>query len=370
MNREEALKEITTGILEPAMTEAISSLETEFHAQKEQLIEAFIGSFREMSLKIKAMQDKGNKAPIAYIHYSLLRSSILQQRYTYLVEAYSEEWYSDEAECLSLYDASWAFKSFVSLQQMLSQKLKMYFKLFHPGDGERVMLTYVPYYHQFIVAIARMAICQAMDLPEAQQIAKADTFRVRIGEFKDISEDIYVCHQKSGTLKSLRKLQRQAGQLAYRAFTGITLHGQNLDNTEMRYADFRLSHLTECRIRGCVMIGTRWTGSTLCSTDFSYSLVSDADFRHCDLRGASFSHVSGKGFRDNLNCSPGLQGISFAHANLEGADFTGATLYNADFEGANLRGAVFPEEDVLKYNLNDQQLKSIIMVPREEGREA
>ncbi|OAB35934.1 pentapeptide repeat-containing protein [Paenibacillus glacialis] len=368
MNREEILQEVTSSMLEPAIAEAISVLEAEFQTQKHQLIEGFIHSFREMCLQIQHMQDTGEKAPIGYIHYSLLRTSILQGKYTYLIEAYSEDWYGDEDECLNIYDASWAFKSFVPLQERLAQKLKMYFGLFNPGDSERLMLTYIPYYHQFIVAIARMAVCQAMELPEAQQIAKSDTFRVRIGEFKDISEDIYISDLKVGTLESVKRLQREECQLAYGALAGLTLQGHNLDNTEMRYADLRRSHLIECQIRGSILIGTRWGGSTLCSTDFSYSLISDADFSHCDLRGASFCHASGEDFNDPLYRSPGLQGISFAHANLEDTDFRGASLYGANFEGANLQGAVFIEEDIAKYRFTDEQLRSIMMPPhKKEG---
>ncbi|MGG4554495.1 pentapeptide repeat-containing protein [Paenibacillus humicus] len=365
MDAEEILDDIKGRILEPAMEEVITALEAEFHHQKEQHIEAFIQSFQNMCIHIKRMQDKGQKAPIAYIHFSFLRTSILQQKYTYLIEAYSEEWYGDENECISFYDASWAYKSFNSLQDMLTQKLKMYFKLFHPGDSERIMLEYIPYFHQFIVAIARMAVCRAVELPEAQQIAKSSCFRARIGEFKDLSEDIYVNDQREMSLESVRKLQQQDTQLAFEALQGLALQSQNLDNTEMRYADLSGSRLIECQFRGCIMIGTRFTGSTLRNSDFSHSLVCDADFSNSDLRGVSFRNVSEKGYRENLYRSPGLQGVSFANANLDGADFRGAALYDANFEGASLREAIFTEQELTRYRLSDQQLNSVTLLSLE-----
>lgn len=359
MNSEQTRQEIIDEILESAMYDAFSILEAEFHTQKDRLIQDFIHSFQQMCVKIKQLQERGGKAPIAYIHYSLLRTSILQQKYTYLIEAYSEEWYGDENECFSWYDASWFYKSFAPLQSLLAQKLKKYFRLFQPDDRERIMLKYIPYYHQFVVAIARLAICQAMELPEAKHIAKSEIFRIRIGEFKDISEDIYVSDSQAKTLQYVRKLQRQDIQLAYEDLTELSLQGQSLDHTEMRYADFRGGQLTNCKLRGCILIGTRWNGAILSQSDFSQSLITDADFSQCDLRETSFRHANGKGFREGLYRSPGLQGIRFTDANLEGADFRGAELFCADFQGANLRGAIFSESDVNKYQLSEEQLQSI-----------
>lgn len=363
MNSEQTRQEIIDEILESAMYDAFSILEAEFYSQKDRLIQDFIHSFQQMCMKIKQLQDKGKKDPVAYIHYSLLRTSILQQKYTYLIEAYSEEWYGDENECISLYDASWFYKSFAPLQSLLAQKLKRYFKLFQPGDSDRIMLKYIPYYHQFVVAIARLAICQAMELPEAKQIAKSDIFRIRIGEFKDLSEDIFVCYPREKTLKYVRKLQSQDIQLAYEDLTGLSLQGHNFDNTEMRYADFRGSQLVNCKLRGCILIGTRWNGAVLAQSDFSQSLIVDTDFSQCDLSESTFRRANGRGFRDGLHCSPGLQGIRFTGANLEGADFREAELYCADFQGANLRRAIFSESDVNKYQLTEEQRQSIVTVP-------
>ncbi|PUA35551.1 pentapeptide repeat-containing protein [Paenibacillus elgii] len=363
MGKEEALLHLREHVLDPALTERISALDADFRQHKRQLAAGFVTSFRELCLKIKAMQERQEKAPIAFIHYSMLRTSIREGANTYLIEAYSDDWYWDTAYCDAAYDAGWAFQGIRPLLSVLDDSRKAYMNILHSADTERLVMQEIGYFDQFVTVLARWAIPEAVKLPEFQQIAKADRLQIRIGEFKDRSEPLYVEDRGQRDVQQIRRRleQKQEADCSYESFRGLPLSLGHYDELDLRYSDFSGSDLTSCTFNGCVLIGTRWHGCRLRHTDFSYSQLCDADFRDCDLKGANFRMADGQGFADKLHRTPGLLGVNFANADLEGANFLHADLPEANFEGANLNQAVFAERDRerLRPWLSEAQIASI-----------
>jgi hypothetical protein len=91
MKRAEAWEHFVTDRAQPGNNEKLMALERYFQLHLEELIAKFLELFREICLKIKAMQSVGAKGKIACITYSMLRSAILDRRPIYLVEAFDKE---------------------------------------------------------------------------------------------------------------------------------------------------------------------------------------------------------------------------------------------------------------------------------------
>ncbi|AIQ11377.1 pentapeptide repeat-containing protein [Paenibacillus durus] len=364
MDKQQALQHFYEHHYLPLLEIQMETLEAEFHHGKAQFISNFTASFQKLCSHILRMQQQGEKEPIAYIHYSFLRTQILEQSCLYMVEAYSGKWYEDQADCRLSYDASWVYTHFTTMLEALEQERKKYMGVLSPADIERLMLESTPFFHQFVSSIMRLAITEAVQTPEYQAIHKAGRLLIRTGEFRDISENLYVEDQKNANTDAVREQLTQAGKeesYIYENIKNLSLPHLHLIEKDLRYNDFSYSDLRGSQFHACVLIGSRWQQTNVEGGSFQGCLLSDADFRYSDLKGANFRGASGQAYRDHGLRVPGLCGLRFEHANLDEADFTDIHSFeHAYFEGASMHGTKIPLKYQQQWKLSDIQRQSIV----------
>ncbi|WP_025684901.1 pentapeptide repeat-containing protein [Paenibacillus maysiensis] len=361
MDKQAALKQIYEHDFVPLLEENLQALEAEFQRNKTILTVDLVSAFREMCQLIKNMQDRNEKAPIGYIHFSMLRTSILDQTYLYVIEAYSDEWYFDQVNCTVTYDASWAFRSIASIIDVLDQKRKPYIRLLNRADVERMVWSSSHYFHQFIATLLRLAVHQMIEMPEYQSIQKAKCLFIRIGEFKDQSEQVYIedlvpLHEND--LKQ-RLLDEGETEHPFENVKGATLRDLRMVEKDLRYSDFGMGDFSNSQFRNCVLLGTTWRNANLRDVDFSGSILSDADFSGSDLRGVHFYAVKGNVFREG-SYRTGLLGIRFTNANLDGVNLVGAHFgEQVDFKGASMQGTMLSKSNQEHFRLSPSQLQMV-----------
>ncbi|MCM3170792.1 pentapeptide repeat-containing protein [Paenibacillus sp. MER 99-2] len=376
MNKEEALTHFNQVVLEPAIHYALSTLRTYVVEHREELIQAFVESIRQLCIQAKMDQEQQGKSSVAFIHCSMLRMSLVNGSYAYLLEAYSEDWYWDSIGCFHEYDATWAFAPLNELQDSLIVEMKRYGGKLNASDAERMILQAAGQFNAFVMTIARMAVPHILNLPEMQALDRSDRFQIRVGEYKDYSEPVHIREGDHRNIQHLRKKISTADGLenAYGDYTSLSLPEGSFDHVDVRYSDFSDADFRKCSFINSVLIGTKWHRSNLSETDLRGSVLTDASFRGCNLKGANLSETSDGGNGDGFaTTSLGLQGISFERANLENADLRGANLAQADFKEANLTGAQVWIHDRDKYEdqWSDKQLASVLWValPTREDKE-
>ncbi|MFA4136154.1 MULTISPECIES: hypothetical protein [unclassified Brevibacillus] len=192
MMKEEALQHLHDQVFLPALAERVAAVQLFFHQHQAQLVDEFVESFRQIANRIKVMQDREELAPVGFIHYSMLRTSIMEGTYTYLVEAYTDQWYWEPVECYARYDANWAFQEISSLIRLLDEQRKKYIGVLHTADVEHMVWKRLDCFSQMVTDLIRIAIQEATKLPEYSEINKAKCLRIRVGEFKDFSEDVHI----------------------------------------------------------------------------------------------------------------------------------------------------------------------------------
>lgn len=361
MKKAEALQHLYEQVALPALEECVAALEFFFLENRERLVADFVEAMRQFAIQIKERQARGAMPAVGFIHLSLLRTSVLDGSNQYLLEAYTDKWYWDEVACFSRYDAGWAFQEISGLLRLLEERRKRYMGVLDAPDVERMVLKELDFFAQFVTALARLSLSEVVRLPEYKQLEKAQRFQIRVGEFKDLSEPIYVEDIQAREEEEARKLleQTKGAQCTHETFANMQLREIKADQLDLRFNDFSSSDLANSEFRQCVLMGTRWIGSKLTNADFRHSLLCDADFRQSDLRGANFTYTDGQTSNDKRYRQPGLLGIRFDQANLEGADFRHSRLYKASFCGANLRQAIFLERDQDRFALTDEQREEI-----------
>ncbi|MEE4568452.1 pentapeptide repeat-containing protein [Paenibacillus polymyxa] len=364
MDKQAALYHFKEHHFTPLLDIQLDRLEAMFDRYQAQLISDFKESFRDLCIHILSMQQQGQKEPVGYIHYSFLRTQMLEQSYLYMVEAYSAEWYEDDSDCKLTYDASWAYAPMSIMLEALEKERKIYMGTITSVDVERLMLESAPLFHQFVSSLMRLGMTEVVQMPEYLAIHKADRVAIRTGEYKDISENLYVEDQEALLADHVREQLIHSSEeepYVYENLKRLSLPHLHLMQKDLRYNDFSHSDLRESQFHTCILIGSMWQRSNLAGGSFQGCLLTDADFRYSNLRDANFSNASGQPYREHGVRVPGLCGLHFEHAILDGADFTDVHSFeHAYFDGASMQGTLVPQKYYQHWKLSEAQLQSIV----------
>lgn len=364
MNKQAALHHFKEHHFTPLLDIQLDRLEAIFHRYQAQLISDFKESFRDLCIHILNMQQQGQKEPIGYIHYSFLRTQMLEQSYLYMVEAYSAEWYEDDSDCKLTYDASWAYGPMSTMLEALEQERKIYMGTITSVDVERLMLESAPLFHQFVNSLLRLGMAEVVQMPEYLAIHKADRVVIRTGEYKDISENLYVEDQEALLADHVREQLIHSSEeepFVYENLKRLSLPHLQLMQKDLRYNDFNHSDLRESQFHTCILIGSSWQRANIEGASFQGCLLTDADFRYSNLKGVHFCGASGQPYREHGVRVPGLCGLHFEHSIMDGADFTNVHSFeHAYFEGASMQGTLVPRKYQQHWKLSEAQCQSIM----------
>jgi hypothetical protein len=374
MNREEVWSHFIENYAQTNSLEKILQLEDEYRLRRDEFVPEFLESFRQICLKVSLMQLNKEKAKISHITYSILRTGLVERQPAYLIEAFNQDWFLDFVECHAKYHPTWAFNNLYRLEMELAQKAKLYLGQINPSQLQRYVLQEAEKYHQYVIDFIRYAMPQAIRLPEFQAVEKDAKFTVRVGEYLNFSEIVYLeDHQDKDPAATKTWMQSYDG-LAYtdEVFTNLDLSGGDYWGINLKYADLSGSNLAQSQMQFCTLTGAKLKHGSLAGSDLSESLIFEADFGECDLRGADFTKADGAaGIRDRANwVKPGFGAVNFRGANLEGANFQNADLrgaifsevhlLNVNFEGAILTNAVFSKETSGHLSLTEEQRRQIV----------
>ncbi|MCB2342178.1 hypothetical protein [Clostridium estertheticum] len=83
-----------------------------------------VSAFNEVCKQAICLQDKQLKGEIRYIYFSLLRTSILENKGEYRVDLYDENWFLDKQESFINIDLNFIFASILSIWKNLRKRKK------------------------------------------------------------------------------------------------------------------------------------------------------------------------------------------------------------------------------------------------------
>ncbi|WP_458296145.1 pentapeptide repeat-containing protein [Paenibacillus jiagnxiensis] len=309
----------------------------QFKETEEQRIQACVEAFRSYCRAIRQEQLQGRKGKIAYITFSMLRTTWLENQPAYLVEASDALWVLDPEPIRFEYDAGWLCSYWLDLQRQLQAAAGEQQASLSALELEQAMLEAALPIHSIFVNVMRLAMRRAVHLPEFQELDRAEVFEVRVGEYLDQSISVY---KEDRTLRDANEVkqwleERREDAYCYQVLTQVELPDGDYSGLDFRYTAFRRVGMKGSRLQRCVLVGTVWRECELDEAGFAYSMLHGADFSGCSLKGAVFDTVTGSA---GYGPDPMLDWEPFGYA---GVDFTGADLKGASFKAARMRGAIF-----------------------------
>lgn len=162
-----------------------------YKSDKDAIEENLISTFDEVCRQAICFQEKQLKGEIKYIYFSLLRTSILENRGEYRIDLYDENWFLDKKECSINIDLNFIFDSISKQSEELKEKKKEYGKNITDMDIENIMLKEIDKYHILAVEFLKGMIGKFIKTSFYEEMKKTEDIMILAGEYMDVAEVIY-----------------------------------------------------------------------------------------------------------------------------------------------------------------------------------
>ena len=137
------------------------------------------------------LQEQGLKGEIKYIYFSLLRTSLLENKGEFRIDLYDERWFLDKLECSVNINLDFIYTSFFKHMEDLKEKKKEHARSITDMEIEEIMLQESNVYHILTVEFFRNFIDELLLVTSFKELKKCEEMKIMAGEFMDAADLIY-----------------------------------------------------------------------------------------------------------------------------------------------------------------------------------
>lgn len=138
-----------------------------------------------------SLQEQGIKGKIQYIYFSLLRTSLLENKGEFRIDLYDERWFLDKGECSVNINLDFIYTSLFKHMEELKEKKKERGRTITDMDIEEIMFLESNLYHILAVEFLRNVIEELLEVPSYKELGKSEDIKIMAGEFRDEADLIY-----------------------------------------------------------------------------------------------------------------------------------------------------------------------------------
>ncbi len=162
-----------------------------YKADKAAIEDNLIRTFEEVCKQAVALQEKRLKGEIKYIYFSLLRTSILENKGEYRIDLYDENWFLDKSDTSINMDLNFIYVPLFDFIKELKEKKTQYGRTITDMDIEDIMLREVYKFHVLTVEFLKNMVEKFITTSAYEAMEKADGIKILAGEYMDNAEIIY-----------------------------------------------------------------------------------------------------------------------------------------------------------------------------------
>lgn len=190
-NKEEILREFQYKYVINTWINKFLEIDEAYKINKCDIDENLVSTFDEICGQAIYLQEKQLKGEIKYIYFSLLRTSILENKSEYRIDFYDENWFLDKEECSINIDLGFIFNSIFNYKEELTEKKKEYGKNITDMDIENIILKEIDKYHILAVEFLKTIIGKFIEASSYKEMKKAEDIAILAGEYMDATQIIY-----------------------------------------------------------------------------------------------------------------------------------------------------------------------------------
>lgn len=276
--------------------------------------------------KVKEEILKIKKENIMFLHFSVLKTDVLQRNYNVLVQVQNEQWHLDKHPVEMSFQIDFLFENLSALWDLLLQKSKVYVDKINQYDIREIIFGELDIYCSNIAHILRYALKDLENSAVFKEVPLQQFWAVRWGQYRDQSEIILQVDREKKNQKKWNKAliqtKKQEDRMVFSGWYQAALKGSVCEGKSMQFITFE-----ECDLENMV-------------------------FQNCDLSAAVFRRCR-------------LKGCRFIQCTMFDSDFQDTQLEETDFEQSDLTNAVFEPDNIMQITLDQQQFQSVRLREKE-----
>lgn len=191
VNKEEILNEFLEKYVGDRWNEEFDHIDEIYKNNKNSIEENLKFKFDSVCKLGISLQNQGLKGKIKYIYFSLLRTSLLENKGEFRIDLYDERWFLDKVECSVNINLEFVYNSLFKHMEELKNKKKEYGRVITDMDIEEIILLESNVYHVLSVEFFRNFIDELITVPSYKELKKSTDIKIMAGEFMDAADLIY-----------------------------------------------------------------------------------------------------------------------------------------------------------------------------------
>ena len=189
-DKNKILKEFQEKYVENRYKEELKNILEKYNEHKDSIKENVTSKFDSVCQEAIFLQQKDLKGEIKYIYFSMLRTSLLENKGEWRIDLYDEKWFLDKEECSAHIDLNFIYEPLFNHMKELSGKKKEYLRTIKEKDIETIKLTEANKYNSLALNIIRGILQSFLECASYKEMEKKEDIVIMAGEYMDAAIQI------------------------------------------------------------------------------------------------------------------------------------------------------------------------------------
>ncbi|OCA96900.1 hypothetical protein [Clostridium beijerinckii] len=189
-DKNKVLKEFREKYVADRYKEELKNILEKYNENKDSIKEKLTSKFNSICQEAIFLQKEGLKGKIKYIYFSMLRTSILENKGEWRIDLYDEKWFVDKEECSINIELDFIYEPLFKHMKELSNKKKEYLRTIKEKDIEDIKLAEANKYHSLALNIIRGMLQELLECASYKEMEKKEDIVIMAGEYMDTAIQI------------------------------------------------------------------------------------------------------------------------------------------------------------------------------------
>ena len=189
-DKNKVLKEFREKYVADRYKEELKKILEKYNKDKDSIKENLTSKFNSVCQEAIFLQEKDLKGEIKYVYFSMLRTSLLENKGQWRIDLYDKKLFLDKEECSINIDLDFIYEPLFNHMKELSEKKKEYLRTIKDKDIEAIKLTEGNKYHSLALNIIRGILQSFLECASYKEMEKKEDIVIMAGEYMDAAIQI------------------------------------------------------------------------------------------------------------------------------------------------------------------------------------
>lgn len=191
VDKEKVLKEFEEKYVQGRYITEFKKILEEYTENKEKIKENLSAAFNSVCKEAILLQEKQLKGEIKYIYFSMLRTMLLENKGSWRIDLYDENWFLDKEECSINIDLNFIYEPLFNHMKELLTKKNEYGRTIKENDIHLIKQKEANTYHCFVLSVITDLLKIFLEDLAYKEMEKKEDIVIMSGEYMDAAIKIH-----------------------------------------------------------------------------------------------------------------------------------------------------------------------------------